>query len=150
MTSDIKHIVCAVRSRPGGETTVKRAIDLALETGARLTFFQAVDAEFIRNVLDKRASLKAIYHELEGMAEFTMTILCNQARLRGVETAECIVRRGDVREQLIQLVAELDPDVLVMGRPYPSPGPDRFRAEELNQFVAELEEKGQLRVVTPE
>jgi len=148
MTHEIDHIVCAVRSRPGGEKTVKRAIDLALETGARLTFFQAVDAEFVRNVMDKRASLKAIYQELEGMAEFTMAILGNQARLRGVEAVDHIVRRGDVREQLIELVAEVDPDMLVMGRPYPSPGPDRFREEELNHFVAELEEKGKLRVVT--
>lgn len=149
MTDEIKHIVCAVRSRPGGEKTVKGAIDLALETGARLTFFQAVDAEFIRNVMDKRASLKAIYQELEGMVEFTMTILCNQARLRGVETVDCVVRRGDVREELIQLVAELDPDILVLGRPYPSPGADRFATEELDHFVAELEEKGNLRVLTP-
>ena len=149
MTHEIKHIVCAVRSRPGGEKTVKRAIDLALETGADLTFFQAVDAEFIRNVIDGRASLKTVLKELEGMAEFTMTILCNQAELRGVERVKCLIRRGDVREQLLQLVAELDPDILVIGRPYPSPGPDRFRAEELNHFVAELEEKGNLRVVTP-
>lgn len=149
MTHEIKHIVCAVRSRPGGEKTVKQAIDLALESGAKLTFFQAVDAEFVRNVIDKRASLKTIYQELEGMAEFTMTILCNQAHLRGVEAVDCVVRRGDVREQLIQLVAELDPDILVMGRPYPSPGPDRFQTEELDNFVAELEEKGHLRVVTP-
>lgn len=147
MTDQIKQIVCAVRSRPGGEKTVKRAIDLALETGAGLIFFQVVDAEFIRNITAKRASLKAIYQELEGMAEFTMAILCNQARLRGVEAVDCVVRRGDVREQLIQLVSELDPDVLVMGQPYPSPGPDRFHAAELNDFVAELEEKGQLRVV---
>jgi nucleotide-binding universal stress UspA family protein len=150
MSHEIKHIVCAVRSRPGGERTVRRAIDLALETGASLTFFQTVDAEFVRNVIDKRASLKAIYQELEGMAEFTMTILCNQARLRGVKKVDCVVRRGDVRQQLIELVAELDPDILVMGRPYPSPGPDRFLAEELDHFVAELEEKGQLQVVTPE
>lgn len=149
MTDEIRHIVCAVRSRPGGEKTVQGAIDLALETGARLTFFQAVDAEFVRNVMDKRASLNAIYRELEGMAEFTMAILCNQAELRGVETVDCIVRRGDVREQLIELVSELDPDILVLGRPYPSPGPDRFEKEELDRFVAELEEKGQLRVMTP-
>ena len=41
------HIVCAVRGSPQSRATVTRAIDLALEHDARLTFFYAVDAEFL-------------------------------------------------------------------------------------------------------
>ena len=43
----IRHILCAVRSKPGGENTVIRAIDLAREHRARLTFFKVIDDRFL-------------------------------------------------------------------------------------------------------
>ena len=47
MSERVEHIVCAVRGSPQSRATVTHAIDLALETNARLTFFYAVDAEFL-------------------------------------------------------------------------------------------------------
>ena len=145
----VRHIICAVRSRPGGEETVHRAIQMALDNDARLTFVQVVNAEFLVDVMDKRASLKAVYRQLSEMAEFTMTLLCEQAQLRGVEDVRCEVRGGNVRRQLLQFVSEQDADVLVMGRPKPSPGRDQFDESGLQEFVDRLQRAGTLRVVLP-
>lgn len=145
----VRHIICAVRSRPGGEETVHRAIEMALDHGARLTFVQVVNAEFLVDVMDKRASLKAVYRQLSEMAEFTMTLLSEQAQLRGVENVRCMVLSGDVRRQLLHFVSEEDADVLVMGRPKPSPGRDQFEESGLQEFVDRLQRAGTLRVVLP-
>jgi len=47
MSDRVEHIVCAVRGSPQSRATVTRAIDLAREHDARLTFFYAVDVEFL-------------------------------------------------------------------------------------------------------
>lgn len=143
-----KHILCAVRSRPGGEETVNQAIELALEHQARLTFFQVIDARFMRQARGRRGgSLKAVYNELAEMAEFAMSLMCTQAEQRGVAAVDYVVRQGDIRQELPKLIAEMDVDVLVMGRPKRSPGRSIFKRKELDSFVARLEETGKLRVV---
>ncbi len=40
--SKIRHIICAVRGGPESRETVSHAIDLALESSARLTFFRVM------------------------------------------------------------------------------------------------------------
>jgi nucleotide-binding universal stress UspA family protein len=137
-----RHILCAVRSRPGGEDTVKRAIALALEHKARLTFFQVIDASFLDRFSTRGSSRKIATQELQDMAAFTLSMLCEQARHRGVAEVDYLLREGDVREALLQAVAELEPDALVMGRPRPGPGSSTFESEELTAFIAELERRG--------
>ena len=83
------------------------------------------------------------------MADFTMTLVCEQALLRGVEDVRCVVRSGDVRRQLLQFVSEQDADVLVMGRPKPTPGRDQFNDAGLEAFVDRLQRAGSLRVDLP-
>ena len=45
-------IVCAVRGGPKSRETVTRAIEMALERGAKLTFFHVIDAEFMETCHD--------------------------------------------------------------------------------------------------
>lgn len=148
MTGPSPHyILCAVRSHPGSEQTVKKAVDLALEAGARLTFFQVVDAEFVSQIASGRTSLKIAYEELTNMAEFTMIILCERARRRGVEEVDYVVRQGNVREHLKRIAIETDAEIMVMGAPKRSPGRNVFTPKTFKAFVAELEEIGKVRVV---
>ena len=142
-----RHILCAVRSQPGSEQAVKKAIDLALEHGARLTFFQVIDAAFVSRVAGGHASLKVAYDELEDMAEFTMIILRERAQMRGVEEVDYVVRRGDVREQIKQIARETNAEILVTGMPQRSPGRNVFDEESFKAFVAEIEEAANIRVV---
>jgi nucleotide-binding universal stress UspA family protein len=141
----VKHVVCAVRARPRSVETVTRAIDLALDTGAKLTFVYVVDAEFQAHATI--GPLSVVYHELVEMSQFVMLILCDRARRRGVEHVDYVVRQGNVRKQLRQVADELEPDVLVMGSPASGPVRPAFRPAEFDALVAELEEAGHLQVI---
>ena len=145
MPNRVEHIVCAVRGSPQSRATVTRAIDLALERGARLTFFYAVDVEFLSRTT-VRGPLSVVYRELIDMSEFTMLILKDRAERRGVAQVDFIIREGDVRTQLLDLVREMQPEVLVLGWPLRGAGRPRFKPDEVRAFVAELEQEGTTRV----
>jgi len=141
MSDRVKHIVCAVRGSPQSRATVTRAIDLALEHDARLTFFFAVDVEFLARTT-VRGPLSIVYRELIEMSEFTMLILKDRAERRGVARVDSIIREDDVRAQLVRLIREERPDVLVLGWPLRGAGRPRFKPEEFKAFVTELEREG--------
>lgn len=150
MTSEEKqHIVCAVRGGPESRETVSHAIEMALASGARLTFLRVMDAEFLEHATV--APLSIIYRELQNMADFAMQILCDRAERKGVEGAACLVRAGNIQRQIREFVAEQEVDVLVMGRPVRSPGSNVFRPAAFDAFVAELEQfvNVPIKVVTP-
>ncbi|MGD9315341.1 MAG: universal stress protein [Anaerolineae bacterium] len=146
MNDRVEHVVCAVRGSPQSRATVTRAIDLALEHGARLTFFYAADAEFLARTTI-RGPLSVIYQELTQMAEFSMLILCDRARRRGVRQVDYVIREGNVRRQLLEFVAETRADVFVMGWPLRGPGRPTFSTEGFASFTTELEEIAHPRLV---
>jgi nucleotide-binding universal stress UspA family protein len=145
MSEKVQHIVCAVRGSRQSRTTVTRAIDLAVEHDARLTFFYAVDVEFLARTT-VRGPLSVVYRELMEMSEFAMLILKDRAERRGVARVDSIIREGDVRTGLLDLVRELRPDVLLLGWPLRGAGRPRFKPEEVKALVAELEREGNTRV----
>jgi hypothetical protein len=120
-------------------------VDLALEHDARLTFFYAVDVEFLARTTI-RGPLSVVYRELTEMSEFTMLILKDRAERRGVAQVDSIIREGDVRTQLLGLVGEVRPDVTVLGWPLRGANRPRFKPAEFRAFVAELEREGNTRV----
>ena len=143
------HIICAVRGGPESRETVTQAIALALESGAQLTFFRVLDAEFLEHATI--GPLSVVYRELIEVGQFAMLILCDRAQRRGVEKVDCVVREGNVRKQLREFAIETHADLLVMGRPVRSPGSNTFKPAEFDAWVAELEEEADLeiRVITP-
>ncbi len=146
MNDRVKHIVCAVRGSPQSRSTVTRAIDLALEHDARLTFFYAADAEFLARTTI-RGPLSVIYQELTQMAEFSMLILCDRAQRRGVRQVDYVIREGNVRKQLLEFVAETQANIFVMGWPQHGPVRPTFSEGEFAAFTNELEEVAHPRLV---
>jgi nucleotide-binding universal stress UspA family protein len=144
-----RHIICAVRGGPESRETVTRAIDLALESGARLTFFRVLDAEFLNHATI--GPLSVVYRELNELGQFTMLILRDRARRRGVENVDCVVREGNVRKQLHEFAVETRADLLIMGRPMRSPGSNTFKPAEFDDYVGKLEREAnlQIQVVAP-
>ncbi len=140
-----RHIVCAVRGGPESRDTVTRAVDLALDSGARLTFYRVMDAEFLEHATI--GPLSVVYNELAEMGTFAMLILCDRAQRRGVAQVDYIVQEGNILRQLRQFALETQADLLVMGRPTRSPGRNVFKPAEFEAFVAELEQEADLRVV---
>jgi nucleotide-binding universal stress UspA family protein len=145
-----KHIICAVRGGPESRTTVSRAIHMALNTRAPLTFLHILDAEFLGYSMVGPLSL--VYDELVEMGTFAMLILCDRARRRGVEQVDYIVREGNIRKQLVQFAIETQAEVMVMGKPTRSPGKNVFKSGDFESFVAELEAEANIKIiqVTPE
>jgi nucleotide-binding universal stress UspA family protein len=139
-----RHIICAVRGGPESRETVTRAIDLALESGAWLTFFRVLDAEFLNHATI--GPLSVVYRELREMGQFAMLILCDRAQRRGVQKVDSIVREGNVRKQLREFALETHADFMVMGRPTRSPGSNTFKPAEFDAFVAQLEEDADLQI----
>jgi len=142
-----KHIICAVRGQPYSRQTATRAISLALEHEARLTFFLVIDAEFLGASAPTMTPLRAVYRQLEEMGEFALLILCDRAERRGVAQVDYLIRRGNVPQQLHQLAIETNAEMMVIGRPMPKQGKSIFLPEQFDAFVSELEKDGDLRVI---
>lgn len=143
----IRHIICAVRGQPESRATVTRAIDLALEHDALLTFCLVIDAEFIGQSAPTLTSLRAAYRQLEDMGEFSMLILCDRAERRGVKQVDYHIRKGNIPEQLRQLANETDAQMMVMGRPMRSGGQSVFTPAEFDSFIESLEKEAGIQVV---
>ena len=140
-----RHIICAVRGGPESRETATQAIDLALESGARLTFFRVLDAEFLNHATI--GPLSVVYRELNELGQFAVLILCDRAQRRGVQKVDGIVREGNVRRLLHDFAIETHADTLVMGRPMRSPGSNTFKPAEFDAYVTELERDTNLHVI---
>lgn len=144
------HVLCAVRGRPESRETATRAIDLALEHEADLTFIHVMDAEFLGRATPTLSPLKMVYEQLEQMGEFAMQILCDRATRRGVEQVAYILEKGNVPKRLREIVRDLDADALVIGRSVRGPGKSVFTPDQFDAFIAKIEEEVGLEVIQVE
>jgi nucleotide-binding universal stress UspA family protein len=80
------------------------------------------------------------------MASFTLELVSRQARQAGVAEVDFEVRKGTVRDELIEAVHELEPDVLILGRPQED-GRSTFPGEARARFVADIEAETGVRVL---
>ena len=76
------------------------------------------------------------------MSTFILIVLCDRARRRGVEQVDYQVMDGRFLAQIKALLYELQPDILVIGRPI---GTDSASSslpqEELEQMIAEIQQQ---------
>ena len=142
-----RHIICAVRGQPESRATVTRAIDLALEHDARLTFCLVIAAEFLGKSAPTLTPLRAAYQQLADMGEFSMLILCDRAERRGVKRVDYLIRKGQVPDQLRLLACEAGADVMVLGRPVRGIGRSVFTPAEFDSFVESLEHEAGIQIV---
>ncbi len=140
-----RHIICAVRGGPESRETVTRAIDLALEHKARLTFLHVLDATFLEYATI--GPLSVVYRELNEMGTFTMLILTDRANRRGVEQVDYVLPEGDIREELTRYAIDTKAEMMVIGRPTRSPSRNVFKIAEFDDFVADLEQRANLEIV---
>jgi nucleotide-binding universal stress UspA family protein len=143
-TSRRPHIVCAARGGQGSQPAVNRAIQLARERDADLTFLFVVDIEFLSHATV--GPLSIIHQQLRDMGEFIMATLQAKARESGV-TADYAVREGEVREQIRQYLEENQVDALVMGRPVEETEVAVFDAGTVSNFAAALERETGIEVI---
>jgi nucleotide-binding universal stress UspA family protein len=141
------HIVCAARGGQHIQPSVKRAIELACESNARLTFLYILDIEFMKHTSLGRTSL--IFDALDKMGEFMMLRLCEYAAEGGCANADYAIRHGKVREEIKAYLAETRPGLLVLGRPNHGPEheePPAFEHEGIVRFAEEITRETGVRV----
>jgi nucleotide-binding universal stress UspA family protein len=143
----IQHILCAVRGRPESRETVTHAIDLALKHECLLTFVHITDAEFMGLATPTLSKLKVINQQLEEMGEFMMLILTDRATRRGVSQTNYIVRKGNTKKELLEVINQTQADLLVIGRPVGRRGSDLFKPDEFSDFMAVLERETGIRII---
>ena len=140
-------IVCAVRGGPESQTTVERAVDLAVETRLNLFFLYIVNLDFLSRTASSR--VQTISDEMKTMGEFILSSAVSEAELRGVQ-AEGEVRHGSVQEEIVKFCHEVQASYLVLGRPKLQHEESFFTHEQLLAFVEKTEEQTGAKVVLPE
>jgi nucleotide-binding universal stress UspA family protein len=140
-----KHVICAIRGGLESRATASRAIDLALEDDARLTFFHVVDAEFLGTAATDPLHLGS--STLVEMAMSAMLGFCEQAQRRGVITAEAALRKGNTCSELRRLAEETEAERLVIGSPRQGSDRNVFGMDELDIFLAGLSFAGDLYII---
>ena len=141
----IQHIVCAVRGGRESQETANSAVELALRTGARLTFFHVIDPGCLDCGEIARSS--AAYREYLEKTESAMHTLRTEARQRGLTHVDSSLREGDTRQELRRLAVETDAELLVLGHPSPDSERSVFSESEFHQFLAELDFGGDLHTI---
>ena len=134
-----KHFVCAARGGRLIQPSVNRAIEMACEASARLTFLYILDVEFMKHTPMGRTDI--MFEELDKMGEFMMMRLCEHANEHGCVSADYIIRHGKLREAIQEYLLEAQPDLLILGRPTPEQqdgAPPAFERDALKQFAEEI------------
>lgn len=137
-------IVCAIRGGPDSQPTINKAISLARETGETIYFLYVVNLDFLSHTATSRVKVAA--HEMHQMGEFILLTAQAQAMDQDV-TAECVVRHGQVREEIIGLCREVEADYVTLGRPRGQEEADVFTHDRLKQFTEFIEKESGAKAV---
>jgi nucleotide-binding universal stress UspA family protein len=137
-------IVCAIRGGPDSQPTIKTAIDLAGKTGQTIYFLYVVNLDFLTFTSTSRVQVAA--QEMRQMGEFILLTAKAQAEEKGTQ-AEGVVRKGQVREEIINLCREISADYLILGHPRGKVEVDVFTHEHLDQFAQHIEEESGAKAV---
>jgi nucleotide-binding universal stress UspA family protein len=141
------HIVCAARGGRRIQPSVNRAIEIACENRAWLTFLYILDVEFLKSTTVGHTEM--VFEELDKLGEFMMIRLCEYANERGCVKADYAIRHGEVPEEIQAYLLKIRPDLLVLGRPQEDVdegGPSAFESDGIVQFADDITEKTGVRV----
>jgi K+-sensing histidine kinase KdpD len=140
-------IVCAIRGGPESRPTIKKAIELAKESGLALNFLYIVNIDFLDHTSQSR--VQTISKEMQQMGEFILLTAQAAATAEGI-TAQGIVRHGNVTNVITEFCHEIKATYLVIGRPKFHKEDSLFTRVLLDEFIQRIEGQTQARVVLPE
>jgi nucleotide-binding universal stress UspA family protein len=131
----VGRILCATRGGEASYRTQDAAITLARQRGDELVFLYVVDISFL-DTTARAVRPDTVSTELEKMGEFLLLMAQQRAKEQDV-SASCVLRHGDLREELKAAAREEDIDLVVFGKPA---GPSSsFTLTELKAIVTEIE-----------
>jgi nucleotide-binding universal stress UspA family protein len=128
-------ILCPTRGGAASHRTQDAAIGLAKEQGKPLVFLFVVDTHFLDRT-ERAVRPDIVVEEIARMGRFLLTMAQERAAAAGVQ-AEVRIRRGELREELINAVREEGADLVILGRP--TGEESAFRSTDLEALVATIE-----------
>jgi nucleotide-binding universal stress UspA family protein len=137
-------IVCAIRGGPASQPTIKKSIQVALDTGLPLFFLYVVNLDFLSHTETSR--VRTISQEMHQMGEFILLTAQTQAEAHGV-TAKGIVRQGNVGDEIVNLCQELSAEHVILGLPQGQDMQDVFTQERLESFCKRIETESEATVI---
>jgi nucleotide-binding universal stress UspA family protein len=141
-------IVCAIRGGPASRPTIKKSIELAMETSLPLYFLYIVNLNFLTHTSSTRTHL--ISKEMKEMGEFILLTAQAEAQSAGI-TAEGVVRQGKVRDEIVEFIQEVEADIVVLGKPKIQPEDiNVFTQDRLNEFSLKIERESSAKIVITE
>lgn len=140
-------IVCATRGGEASRRTQQRAIRLAQERDAGLTFLCVVDPSFA-NPSDERLRA-ALQDELRRLGRSLLCIAQRRAEELGVR-ASTEVRCGPVLENIVAYLRESAADTLVIGAPEKERKIDALDPKNVERLAQEIRESTGVEVILVE
>lgn len=131
----MKSILCPTRGGEQSYPNQDRAIEVAKQRGEELIFLYVTDVKF----LNQTASpvVVDVAKEIDEMGEFLLAMAQERAKKAGVE-ATTLVKRGNFREVLEEVIAENDIGALVLGSSTEDTGvTTRTYLDKLSQEISE-------------
>ena len=107
-------IICATRGGEGSRQTQDGAIVLAKERSDELVFLYVVDVSFLNTTA--APLVVDVESRLEQLGRFQLTMAQERAMAQGI-TAQAIVRRGQLRSELVAAAQEIGATLIVLGHP---------------------------------
>jgi len=131
-------IICAIRGGPASQSTIDKAIDVAVENKLPLFFLYVISLDFLSHTSISRTNV--LLEELHEMGKFILSTAESKADAKGV-SAEGVIRNGQVAEEIIQLCQDVKADYVILGQPKDQPDVNVFTQERLDAFGKHIEEE---------
>ena len=142
-TNPIKKIVCATRGGKASLILQAKAVQLAKTEKADLVFVYIVNIESLGEMNEKMA--QAAREELAWFGNALLQVAQLRAQRAGVR-AEIVVREGNVRDKIEEVLREKEADLLVLGTPHVQKSTPAFEEDSLTRFARQIESDTGVRV----
>jgi nucleotide-binding universal stress UspA family protein len=137
-------IVCATRGGEASHRTQERAIALAKERDAELTFLCIVDTGFAGPLNEKLAA--ALEDELKRLGCSLLHIAETRAQEQGV-SAQTVCMSGPIRENIQAYLKRVEASTLVIGQSRSSVVHQAFGSGDVSDFAEMLRQTANVEVI---
>jgi len=132
----IEKIVCATRGGEASQILQAKAIQLARKEKKGLVFVYIVNDENLGELSENMA--RAAREELTWFGNALLKVAQLRAQRAGVH-AEIIVREGNIREKIEEVLREKEASLLVLGASRSQTSASVFEEDGLTQFARQIE-----------
>jgi nucleotide-binding universal stress UspA family protein len=140
----MQSIVCATRGGEACRRTQEKAVALAKERGAELTFLYIVDPSFVGPVDELLAD--AVSDEMTRLGRALLRIAQLRAREQGLD-ARTVVHRGAVQQGIKDYLRQVEASMLVIGAPRAGTPSQAFTPPEIQRFAQAVRQDLDIEVI---